>query len=85
MKGRYSDKIYDINNLSYRKTPHIELEGNKSFLLSGKFSICEYSDSLIKIKTEGGYLNLLGDNLSITFATDTDILVVGKIVSLEFN
>ncbi len=85
MSSRNKDKNSEIYNLTLAKSPHIEMDGNRSFLLNGKFTIIEYTDQLIKIKAEGRYINILGDELSITFATDTNIFVIGNIVSLEFN
>lgn len=85
MSNRNSSKNSDIYNLTLGKSSHIEMEGNKSFSLNGKFTIVEYSDQEIKIKVPGLYLNILGDNLVITFATETNIYIIGKIISVEFN
>lgn len=85
MNSRNRDKNNDIYNLTLGKGPHIEMDSNRSFLLNGAFTIIEYSDQLIKIKSNGLYISILGDDMSITFATDTNILIIGKIVSFEFN
>lgn len=72
------------NYLSLGNMPHIEMEGNKSFSLSGKFSIAEYSEEEIKIKTSGILINILGNDLVISFATDTNIFITGKFLSIEY-
>lgn len=85
MGNREKAKNSDIYYLSLGKNPHIEMEGNKAFSLNGKFSIVEYSEEEIKIKASGMVISILGDGLNITFATDTNIFVIGKIISIEFN
>ena len=78
------NKNSDIYYLTLGNNPHIEMEGNKTFTLNGKFSIVEYTKEEIKIKTSGLFIDILGEDLVITFATDTNIVVVGKIISVEF-
>lgn len=67
------------------KKPHIEMEGNSTFSLDGNFSIVEYSNEQIKIKTAGMLIDIFGRDLLITFVTDTHLFVLGDIVSVEFS
>ena len=85
MGNREKEKNNDIYYLTLGRNPHVEMQGNKAFALSGKFSIAEYSDEEIKIKTTGMFITILGNGLNITFATDTNIFVTGEIISVEFN
>lgn len=67
------------------KRPHIEMEGNRAFSLDGSFSIIEYSDEQIKLKTAGLLIEIIGRDLLITFVTDNHLFVLGNIISVEFN
>ena len=68
-----------VNNL------HIEMFSNKRLSLDGDFTIVEYTEENIKLKCRKGYLEIFGSSLIINNVTDENLLITGKIVSVEFD
>ena len=64
---------------------HIEIEGNREFILDGCKGILEYSDERIKICTNTNAVGVAGEDLSIVSYTDEQILISGSIVSIDFS
>ncbi len=63
---------------------HVEMFGNKRLSLDGCFIIAEYSEENIKLKFKKGFLEIFGANLIINNVSDENLLITGKIISLEF-
>lgn len=64
---------------------HIEMFGNKRISLDGSFTIVEYTEENIKLKFKKCYLEIFGANLIINNVSDENLLITGKIISLEFT
>ena len=64
---------------------HIELLGNNQLILDGGFSIIEYTEENVKLKIKKGYVLIYGTELIINNINDENLLITGKIISLEFS
>ncbi len=63
----------------------IEIKGNKTLCLEGCYGVSEYTDKILKLKLQKGYLTLYGAEFLITHFENRTITVKGKIFSLEFS
>lgn len=67
------------------KTPKITITGFEELFIENFKGILEYEDFYARIKTEIGIININGFNLKLNQITDEDILVTGRIDSLDFE
>ena len=74
-----------INKIEQLRLCHIELEGNRDLLLDGCKGIMEYEEGRIKICTDTVIVSITGDELIIRAFTQEQIVISGKILSLEFS
>ena len=74
----------DIPFLAMGNHLHIEVFGNKRIAIDGSFSIIEYSEECIKLKCKKNTFQILGVGLMINNVSDENLLVTGKIITLEF-
>lgn len=65
--------------------PKVTIVGFKEMLIENYKGILEYEDILIRIKTQIGILNISGIGLNLNQMTGDDILVTGKIESIELE
>lgn len=65
--------------------PKITILGFNEMLIENYKGILEYQEFFIRINTHIGILNINGYNLNLTEMTKDDILVTGKIESLDFE
>ena len=71
----------EINNYNTK----ITILGFDEILIENYKGILEYEEFYIKINTEIGEININGFNLSLKQITDDDILIKGKIESLDLE
>ncbi len=64
---------------------HIELLGNNRLSLDGEFLVIEYTEETVKLKMKKGFIQIYGARLIINNINDENLLITGKIISLEFN
>ena len=86
MKNRFSNKINKILDLPIEVTngeTRITIIGFNEMLIENYKGILEYEEFYIKIKIDIGSINVSGYNLSLEQVTEDDILVKGKIKSLD--
>ncbi len=65
--------------------PKITIVGFEELLIENYKSILEYEEYYIKINTHIGAININGFNLRLKEMTEDDIMVLGKIDSLDFE
>lgn len=65
--------------------PKLTVVGFEELLIENYKSILEYEDFYIKINTHIGAININGFNLRLKEMTKDDIMVLGKIDSLDFE
>ena len=65
--------------------PKLTLIGFKELLIENYKSILEYQDFYIRINTYIGIININGYELDLNEMTTNDILIKGKIESIDFE
>jgi len=83
-----NSKINDILELPQEivsNKPRVTIVGFEEMLIENYKSILEYEDFYIKINTYIGAVNINGFNLRLKEMTGDDIMVLGKIDSLDFE
>lgn len=65
--------------------PKVTIVGFEELLIENYKSILEYEDFYIKINTYIGAININGFNLRLKEMTGDDIMVLGKIDSMDFE
>lgn len=65
--------------------PKITILGFKQVLIENYKSILEYEEFYVKINTYMGAININGFNLKLKEMTDDDIMVLGKIDSIDME
>lgn len=65
--------------------PKVTIVSFKQMLIENYKGILEYEDILIRIKTSMGILNISGFGLNLNQMTGDDIVVTGKIESIELE
>lgn len=65
--------------------PKVTIVGFNQMLVENYKGILEYEDILIRIKTSLGILNITGFGLNLNQMTGDDIVVTGKIESVELE
>ena len=67
------------------KTPKLTITGFEKIFIENFKGILEYEDFYARIKTTIGIININGFNLKLNQMTEDDILVTGKIESIDFE
>ena len=65
--------------------PKITILGFKQVLIENYKSILEYEEFFVKVNTYMGAININGFNLKLKEMTDDDIMVLGKIDSIDIE
>lgn len=65
--------------------PKVTIVGFEELLIENYKAILEYEDFYIKINTYKGAVNINGFNLRLKEMTGDDIMVLGKIESIDFE
>lgn len=88
---RKNKRISRINNMLelpqeiVTNKPKITIVGFEELLIENYKAILEYEDFYVKINTYIGAININGFNLRLKEMTGDDIMVLGKIDSLDFE
>ncbi len=78
-------KFLEIPREVISNVPKITVTGFDEVLIENFKGILEYEDYFARISTNIGIININGFNLKLNQMTDDDILVSGKIESLDFE
>lgn len=65
--------------------PKVTIMGFNEMLIENYKGILEYQEFYIRISTHIGILNINGFNLNLTEMTTDDILITGKIETIDFE
>lgn len=82
---RKIDNILEIPKEVTSQTPKITVIGFEKILIENYKGILEYEEFFIKISTFIGAVNINGFNLSLNQMTEDDIMINGKIDSIDFE
>lgn len=65
--------------------PKITIMGFNEMLIENYKGILEYQEFYIRISTYSGIININGFNLNLTEMTSDDIMITGKIETIDFE
>ena len=83
IKEKFADAL-EISEEIMLNLPKLIFIGNKNLCIENYKGIIEYSNDIIRINTKSSMLKIIGNNLEIKSITDEEIVIFGKIKSLEF-
>ncbi len=84
-KARKIEEILEIPVELSTNTPKITITGFERMLIENYRGILEYQDYFVRVNTYIGILNINGFDLKLEEMTTDDLLVTGKIDSIDFE
>ena len=84
-RNRKINEILELPQEIVSDKPKVTIVGFEEMLIENYKSILEYEEFYIKINTYIGAININGYNLRLKEMTGDDIMVLGKIDSLDFE
>lgn len=84
-KARKLDEILEIPVELSTNNPKITIVGFERVLIENYKGILEYQDYFVRLNTYIGIININGFNLNLEEMTSDDLLVTGKIDSIDFE
>ncbi len=84
-KASRLDNLFDIPQEISTNNPKVTIIGFEQMLIENHKGILEYEDYFIRLNTYIGIININGFNLKLEEMTTDDILVTGKIDSVDFE
>lgn len=82
---RKIDNILEIPKEVSTEIPKLTLIGFEQLLIENFKGILEYEECFVKVSTSEGNININGFNLSLNQMTEDDIMINGKIDSIDFE
>lgn len=79
------ERVLEIPKEISSNEPKITIIGFNEMLIENYKGILEYQEFYIRISTHIGILNINGFNLNLTEMTSDDILITGKIETIDFE
>ena len=79
------DRILDMPQEVVSNDPKLTIAGFEKIWIENYKNILEYEDIYIKINTYIGVINISGFNLKLIHMTEDDLMVTGKIDSIDFE
>lgn len=77
--------FFDLPGSLITNLPRIEISGGRQLLIEQHKGIIEYSPSEITVNAASGIIKIRGDGLEIKAMTETQLLVSGLLLGLEFE
>ena len=81
-KEKPSGRLLKIEQLNLC---HIEIEGNRELIIDGCKGILEYENDKVKVCTDTITVSVTGDGLGINAYAEDQIVISGKIMSVDFS
>ncbi|MCI8486240.1 MAG: sporulation protein YqfC [Clostridia bacterium] len=79
------DKVLEMPKEIISNEPKITILGFNQMLIENYKGILEYQEFYIRLNTYIGIININGFNLNLSEMTTDDILITGKIESVDFE
>ena len=79
------DSILEMPKELSSNEPKVTILGFNQMLIENYKGVLEYQEFFIRINTYMGIININGFNLNLSEMTTDDILVTGKIESIDFE
>ena len=84
-KVKKLDEILEIPVELSTDIPKVTIVGFERVLIENYMGILEYQDYFVRVSTHLGILNINGFNLNLEEMTTDDLLITGKIESIDFE
>ena len=84
-KARNIEEMLELAVELSTNTPKITITGFERMLIENYRGILEYQDYFVRVNTYIGILNINGFDLKLEEMTTDDLLVTGKIDSIDFE
>ena len=84
-RARKLDEILEIPEELSTNNPKITVSGFERILIENYRGILEYQEYFVRLSTYIGIININGFNLKLEEMTTDDLLVTGKIDSIDFE
>ena len=84
-KSRKIDEILEIPVELATNSPKVTISGFEKILIENYKGILEYQEYFVRLDTYIGIININGFNLKLEEMTTDDLLVTGKIDSIDFE
>ena len=79
------NRILEIPQEVSSNIPKVTILGFEQMMIENYKAILEYQDFYIRLSTEIGILNINGFSLHLKEMTTDDLLIIGKIDSIDFE
>ncbi len=79
------EKILEIPKELSSTEPKITIMSFNEMLIENYKGILEYQEFFIRISTYSGIININGFNLNLTEMTSDDVMITGKIETIDFE
>lgn len=79
------DRLFDIPEEINSNIPKVTILNFDKMLVENYKCILEYQDFFIRIKMTNGLININGFNLLMNEMTKDDLIITGKIESVDFE
>ena len=79
------DKILELPEEVYLDIPRITITGFDEIIIENFKGILEYEKFFVRIRSSIGLINISGYNLNLENMTNDDIIVKGKLESIELE
>ncbi len=79
------ERVLEIPKEISSNEPKITIMGFNEMLIENYKGILEYQEFYIRINTYIGIININGFNLNLTEMTSDDIMITGKIETVDFE
>lgn len=79
------EQILELPAILIENMPHIEMSGNREFIIEGSRGILEYDENLVKISAGKFAVTVFGRDLELKNLTDDSCIVTGNIDNVSFG
>lgn len=79
------EQTLDLPEILKPDVPHIEMQGNGELIIDGCKGILEYTEDRIKLHAGALILSVLGSNLTIRMYAESQTMIIGDILQIEFE
>ncbi len=79
------ERILEIPKELSSTEPKITIMNFNEMLIENYKGILEYQEFFIRISTYSGIININGFNLNLTEMTSDDVMIIGKIETIDFE
>lgn len=77
-------QVLDLPEMLHADVPHIEMQGNREVVVDGCKGVLEYEEDTIKLNAGMCILIFRGRNLTIKAYSDSQTMITGELVAVEF-